>query len=98
MTSTLHLWCCEADSKQIRDQVGASRKRGDPPVEVTVVRYGSMSNEERGAAYAPYTVMRTGPFEPMPDPKSAKKATLELVERMEEDVTFEDSTDPGRDL
>jgi hypothetical protein len=31
--------------------------------------------------------MRTGPFEPMSDPKSAKKATLELVERMEEDVT-----------
>lgn len=34
--------------------------------------------------------MRTGPFEPMSDPKSAKKATLELVERLEEDVTFED--------
>jgi predicted transcriptional regulator len=34
--------------------------------------------------------MRTVPFNPMSDPTSAKKATLELVERMEEDVTFED--------
>jgi toxin ParE1/3/4 len=33
----------------------------------------------------------------MSDSTSAKKATLELVERMDEDVTFEDNTDPGRD-
>jgi hypothetical protein len=55
-----------------------------------IVRYGSGSNEGRGTAYAPYTAKRTGPFEPMSNPTSAKKATLELVERMEEDVTFED--------